>query len=164
MELLGNCLEVEHGMSVEQQVRDALADFTDLIADGWEPRAAIDGAASCNCIKPKVLEQRLTRIGDLDGVVDELRRRSDAGRLRAAISAEVKVAYLKPHPKSILRAPFDLDEVVGKVEHRIGRPISNAEAQKVRQAYRDFSLSEINWLIERSAPTDAALDGLGTRA
>ncbi len=83
------------------------------------------------------------QLGDLGEYAHKLQLRS----LNAAISAEVKLAMSKRHPKSLFRDCYDLDEVAAKVEQRIGRSITEAEVSRIEEIHRDLVMARVKDLV-----------------
>ena len=126
-------------MTSQQQFLDAAADFAGLIADGADPKSALQDAGRTNGVDPAVLEKRLTANEDLEAVVERIREMAKNNALHAAIVIETK-NYWKNMPKNaglgwIFNRDHTTSLIKSAVETRLGRPIDNAEEGMIRDRF-----------------------------
>ncbi len=123
-------------MSIEQQIRDAVTDFHNLIAQGSETSAALDEASSANSLKDGVLEHHLSKRMPLDEIVNEIRREVDRKQTYEVIYDAV-LGYISDTYRNWFKQPAQRrEEKLHRLESALGHPPSSEEQAQADAAER----------------------------
>lgn len=125
-------------MTIEQQRKDAIADFQALVIEEWEIGAALTEAATSNGLKPGVLESLLSREMSIDDLVEKVRREAAYSRFLAVATIEVdKVekrtgVYSEMNLSQMIQVMGGRGRIRENIEATIARELSNHEVCKIR--------------------------------
>jgi len=123
-------------MSIEQQVRDGVTDFHDLIVDGLDVPSALLEASSANGLKDGVLEHHLSKSKPLQEIVDQIRH--EAGRKETyEIIYDAVVGYVSDSYKNWFKQPAQRQqEKLDRLEAALGHTPSSEERAQADAAER----------------------------
>ncbi len=129
-------------MISQQQFLDAVADFSELVAEGSEIASALTEAGQSNGVDSTVLEKRLTANQDLESIVAEIRLRAKHGAFHRALIIEVRNYWKSIQGKTglgwIFNEPHRTGLIKSAIEARLGRLIGSAEENQVRDHFFDI--------------------------
>ena len=123
-------------MSIEQQIRDAVTDFHDLIAQGTEIPAALAEASSANGLKDGVLERHLSKTMPLKEIVNQIL--IETGRKRTyEIIYNAILGYVSDGYRNWFKQPAQRQqEKLDRLEAALGHAPSSEEVAQADAAER----------------------------
>ena len=123
-------------MSIEQQLRDAVAEFHDLIAAGSEVSDALCEASASNGLKEGVLEFHLSKTMPLQDIVNEIRREAHRKQRYETIYDAV-LGYVSDSYKNWFKQPAQKrQDKLDRLEAALGHPPSSEEQAQADSAER----------------------------
>jgi hypothetical protein len=134
-------------MTIEQQIKDAIADFHSLIAEGWETSAAVAEAAIVNGLKPGAFEQRLSKAMPIDALVDQIQQNADREHTNILVYNAV-AEYCTEGTKWFKRPAEVQEEMHNSVEIALGHGLTSEERAQANTAYRQIK-EQLSILFQR---------------
>jgi hypothetical protein len=123
-------------MTIEQQIREAVTEFHDLIVDGLDVSTALVEASSANGLKDGVLEHHLSKSMPLQEIVSQIRHEADR-KQRYEIIYNAVLGYVCESHKNWFKQPAQRrQERLDRLEAALGHPPSSEEQAQADAAER----------------------------